>query len=115
MSMELFEDLTGTKLRHVPYKGSAGALTDLLSGEVNVGFVPIHVAMPYVKAGKLKPLAGGSAKRHPNAPDVPSLQELGAKGAEVDMWYAFMAPKGTPAAVFSRSDSTRRRILALPR
>src|SRR6266487_874504 len=79
MSMELFKDLTGTNLLHVPYKGSAGALTDLLSGEVNVGFVPIHVAMPHVKAGRLKALAVGSAKRHPNAPDVPSLQESGVK------------------------------------
>jgi len=114
MSMELFEDLTGTKLLHVPYKGSAGALTDLLSGEVNVGFVPIHVAMPHVKAGRLKALAVGSAKRHPNAPDVPSLQELGVKGAEVDMWYAFMAPKGTPAAVVSKLDSELRAILSLP-
>jgi len=114
MSMELFEDLTGTNLLHVPYKGSAGALTDLLSGEVNVGFVPIHVAMPHVKAGRLKAIAVGSAKRHPNAPDVPSLQELGVKGAEVDMWYAFMAPKGTPAPVVSRLDSELRSILALP-
>ena len=114
MSMELFKDLTGTNLLHVPYKGSAGALTDLLSGEVNVGFVPIHVAMPHVKAGRLKPLAVGSAKRHPNAPDVPSLQESGVKGADVDMWYAFMAPKGTPAPVVSKLDSELRAILSLP-
>ncbi len=114
MSMELFKDLTGTNLLHVPYKGSAGALTDLLSGEVNVGFVPIHVAMPHVKAGRLKALAVGSAKRHPNAPDVPSLQELGVKGADVDMWYAFMAPKGTPAPVVSKLDSELRAILSLP-
>jgi len=112
--MELFKDLTGTNLLHVPYKGSAGALTDLLSGEVNVGFVPIHVAMAHVKAGRLKALAVGSAKRHPNAPDIPSLQELGVKGADVDMWYAFMAPKGTPAPVVSRLDSELRAILSLP-
>ncbi len=114
MSMELFKDLTGTNLLHVPYKGSAGALTDLLSGEVNVGFVPIHVAMPHVKAGRLKPLAVGSTKRHPNAPDIPTLQELGVKGAEVDMWYAFMAPKATPAPVVSKLDSELRAILSLP-
>jgi tripartite-type tricarboxylate transporter receptor subunit TctC len=114
MSMELFKDLTGTNLLHVPYKGSAGALTDLLSGEVNLGFVPIHVAMPHVKAGRLKPLAVGSAKRHPSAPDVPSLQELGVKGAVVDMWYAFMAPKGTPAPVVAKLDAELRAILSLP-
>jgi tripartite-type tricarboxylate transporter receptor subunit TctC len=114
MSMELFKDLTGTNLLHVPYKGSAGALTDLLSGEISVGFVPIHVAMPYVKAGRLTPLGVGSAKRHPNAPDIPTLQESGVKGAEVDMWYAFMAAKGTPAAIVSRLDSELRAILSSP-
>jgi tripartite-type tricarboxylate transporter receptor subunit TctC len=114
MSMELFKDLTGTNLLHVPYKGSAGALTDLLSGEVNVGFVPIHVALPHVKAGRLKAIAVGSAKRHPNAPDLPTLQELGVKGAEVDMWYAFMAPKGTHALVVTRLGSELRAILSLP-
>jgi len=114
MSMELLKDLTGANLLHVPYKGSAGALTDLISGEINVGFVPIHVAMPHVKAGRLTALAVGSAKRHPNAPGVPTLQELGIKGADVDMWYAFMAPKGTPAPVVSRLDSELRAILALP-
>ena len=114
MSMELFKDLTGTDLLHVPYKGSAGALTDLLSGEIGVGFVPIHVAMPHVKSGRLRALAVGSAKRHPNAPDLPTLQELGVKGAEVDMWYAFLAPKGTPAAVIARLDAELRTILSLP-
>jgi len=114
MSMELFKDLTGTDLLHVPYKGSAGALTDLLSGEISVGFVPIHVATPYVKAGRLRALAVGSTKRHPNAPDLPTLQELGVKGAEVDMWYAFLAPKGTPAAVIAKLDAELRTILSLP-
>jgi tripartite-type tricarboxylate transporter receptor subunit TctC len=114
MSMELFKDLTGTNLLHVPYKGSAGALTDLLSGEITAGFVPIHVAMPFVKAGKLNALAVGSAKRHPNAPEVPTLQELGVKGAEVDMWYAFMAPKGTPAPVVARLDAELRSIISSP-
>jgi tripartite-type tricarboxylate transporter receptor subunit TctC len=114
MSMELFKDLTGTNLLHVPYKGSAGALTDLLSGQVTVGFVPVHVAMPYVKAGRLTPLAVGSAKRHANAPDIPTLQESGVKGAEVDMWYAFMAARGTPAAIVSKLDSELRAILSTP-
>jgi tripartite-type tricarboxylate transporter receptor subunit TctC len=114
MSMELLKDLTGASLLHVPYKGSAGALTDLVSGVVDVGFVPIHVAMPFVQAGRLNALAVGSAKRHPNAPGIPTLQELGVKGADVDMWYAFMAPKGTPATIVSRLDSELRAILSLP-
>jgi|SRR5256885_416749 len=114
MAMELFKDLTGTDLTHVPYKGSAGAVTDLLSGEINIMFVPIHVAMPYVKAGKLKALAVGSAKRHPAAPDLPTLQEAGVKGAEVDMWYAFLAPKATPAPVVQKLNAELRNILAMP-
>jgi tripartite-type tricarboxylate transporter receptor subunit TctC len=114
MSMEMLKDLAGLSLLHVPYKGSAGALNDLISGEIDVAFVPIHVAMPFVHAGRLTALAVGSAKRHPNAPDIPTLQELGIKGADVDMWYAFMAPKGTPAAVVSRLDAELRTILSLP-
>jgi tripartite-type tricarboxylate transporter receptor subunit TctC len=114
MAMEMFKDLTGTDLLHVPYKGSAGALTDILSGEIDIMFLPVHVAMPHVKAQKLKALAVGSAKRHRAAGDLPTLQELGVKGAEVDMWYAFMAPKDTPAPVIARLNSELRAILALP-
>ncbi len=114
MSMELFKERTGIDVLHVPYKGSAGALTDLLSGEVNVGFVPVHVAMPLIKAGKLKALAAGSKQRHPNAPDIPSLDELGYKGIDVEMWYAFYAPKGTPPAVLAKLNADLRAVLAQP-
>ena len=114
MSMELFRDRTGANLLHVPYKGSAGAVTDVLGGQINIMFIPIHVGMQFVKAGRLKALAVGSAKRHPSAPELPTLQELGIKGAEVDMWYGFLAPKGTPGAVVSKLDGELRAILALP-
>jgi tripartite-type tricarboxylate transporter receptor subunit TctC len=111
MSMELLDDLLGIKLLHVPYKGSAGALTDLLSGQVDVAFIPIHVAMPHVRASKLRPLAVGNAKRHPLAPDVPTLAEAGARGADVEMWYAFLTPKGTPPAIVSKLNTEIRGIL----
>jgi tripartite-type tricarboxylate transporter receptor subunit TctC len=114
MSMELFKDLTGTNLLHVPYKGSAGAVTDVLGGQINVMFIPIHVGMTFVKGGKLRALAVGSAKRHPTAPDLPTLQEVGVKGAQVDMWYGFLAPKGTPSPVVSRLDGELRAILEQP-
>ncbi len=114
MSMELLKDLTGANLLHVPYKGSAGAVNDLLGGQINVMFIPIHVGMQFVKAGRLKALAVGSAKRHPSAPDLPTLQETGIKGAEVDMWYGFLAPRGTPGAVIGKLDAELRAILALP-
>jgi len=114
MSMELFKDLTGTNLLHVPYKGSAGAVTDVLGGQINVMFMPIHVGAQFVKAGRLKALAVGSAKRHPSAPDLPTLQELGVKGAEVDMWYGYLAPKNTPSPVIKKLDSELRAILEQP-
>jgi tripartite-type tricarboxylate transporter receptor subunit TctC len=114
MAMELFKDLTGTNLLHVPYKGSAGAVTDTLGGQINMMFMPIHVGLQFVKAGRLKALAVGSARRHPSAPDLPTLQELGVKGAEVDMWYAFLAPKGTPPPVITRLDKELATILAQP-
>jgi tripartite-type tricarboxylate transporter receptor subunit TctC len=114
MSMELFKDLTGTNLLHVPYKGSAGAVTDTLGGQINVMFIPIHIATPFVKSGKLKGLAVGSAKRHPSIPDLPTLQEVGVKGADVDMWYGYFGPKGTSGAAVSKLNSELRAILALP-
>jgi len=114
MAMELFRDRTGTNLLHVPYKGTAGAVTDVLGGQINIMFIPIHVGTQFVKAGRLKALAIGSAKRHSTAPDLPTLQELGVKGVEADMWYGFLAPKGTPAAVIGKLDGELRAILALP-
>ena len=98
----------------VPYRGPAGAFTDILGGQISTMFIPIHVGMPHVKTGRLKALAAGSAQRHPAAPDLPTLQELGVKGAEVDMWYGFMAPKGTRAAVINKLDAEIVAILAAP-
>jgi tripartite-type tricarboxylate transporter receptor subunit TctC len=115
MAMELLKDLTGTDLLHVPYKGSAGAVTDLVSGQINVMFLPVHQVLPYREAGRLRMLAAGGVKRHPAAPDLPTLVELGIKGAEAaDIWYAFYAPKGVPAPVIARLNAELRSILALP-
>jgi tripartite-type tricarboxylate transporter receptor subunit TctC len=114
MSMELLKDRTGASLLHVPYKGSAGAVNDLLGGQIGVMFMPIHVGMQFVKAGRLRALAVGSGKRHPTAPELPTLQELGIQGADVDMWYGFLAPRGTPRDVIGRLDSALRAILSAP-
>ncbi len=115
MAMELFQDLTGTSLLHVPYKGSAGAVTDLVSGQINVMFLPIHQVLQFGQAGRLKMLASGGLKRHPSAPGLPTLVELGIKGAEAaDIWYAFYAPKGVPDSVIAKLNSELRSILALP-
>lgn len=102
MAMELFKLETNTFMLHVPYRGSAGYTQDLLSGELNVGFLPIHVAQGFVKAGRLNALAVGSNKRHPVAPEVATFAELGLPRIDVDLWYAFFAPTRTPATTITR-------------
>ena len=102
MAMELFKAQTGLFLLHVPYRGTAGYTQDLLSGEVNAGFLPVHIAQGFVRDGKLNALAVGSPKRHPVAPGVATFDELGVKGVEVDLWYAFFAPAKTPSPVVAR-------------
>ncbi len=114
LAMELFKNVTATDITHVPYKGTAGAITDLLGGQIDAMFVPIHVALPHVKSGKLKALALGSAQRHPTARDLPTLAELGIPGVEVDMWYGFLAPQGTPREVIAKLNAELKAIIALP-
>jgi tripartite-type tricarboxylate transporter receptor subunit TctC len=114
MAMELFKSQTNTFMLHVPYKGTAGYVQDLLGGELNVGFLPVHVAQGFVKDGKLVALAVGSPKRHPVAPQVPTLAELGLKDTNVDMWYAYFVPTKTPAAVTARLHDEIAAVLQLP-
>jgi tripartite-type tricarboxylate transporter receptor subunit TctC len=102
LSMALVETEAGIELVHVPYKGSAGAVQDLLGGQIPYMFLPVHVAATYIKTGKLKALALGSPKRHPLLPEVPTLIEQGLKDADVDMWYGLFAPKNTPSEIVSR-------------
>jgi tripartite-type tricarboxylate transporter receptor subunit TctC len=102
MAMELFKLETETFMLHVPYRGTAGYTQDLLAGEVQAGFLPVHVAAGFVKNGRLVALAVGSQKRHPVAADVPTFAEVGIQRIDVDLWYAFYAPSKTPAAVVAR-------------
>lgn len=94
LAMELFRGIVGIDLLHVPYSGTAGAMTGILSGTIESMFLPIHVAMPHVRAGKLTVLGLGSAKRSATTPDIPTLAEQGVPGAEVDMFYGLLAPAG---------------------
>lgn len=112
MAMELFKLESSTFMLHVPYRGSAGYTQDLLSGELNVGFLPVHVAQSFVRAGRLTALGVGSAKRHPVAPEVPTITEGGVPRVDVDLWYAFFAPARTPAAVVSRLNTELAAIIS---
>jgi len=114
LSMELFKATNGVFLTHIPYRGSAPAVTDLLGGQVDVGFLPIHVALPFVKAGRLTALAIGSEHRHPLLPDVPTLAESRAGNINVDMWYGIFAPPGTPPDFVARLNRELKEILATP-
>jgi len=111
MAMELFKLESNTFMLHVPYRGSAGYTQDLLGGELNVGFLPVHIAQGFVKSGRLNALAVGSPKRHPVAPDVPTFEEVGVKRIDVDLWYAFFLPSKTPAAVLTRLNTEMAAIL----
>jgi tripartite-type tricarboxylate transporter receptor subunit TctC len=111
MAMELFKLESNTFMLHVPYRGSAGYTQDLLGGELNVGFLPVHIAQGFVKSGRLNALAVGSLKRHPVAPEVPTFEEMGVKRVDVDLWYAFFVPSKTPAAVVARLNTEMAAIL----
>ncbi|MGE8319045.1 MAG: Bug family tripartite tricarboxylate transporter substrate binding protein [Comamonas sp.] len=93
----MFNGIAGTKLVHVPYKGTGPALTDLLAGQVDMTFTDILTAMPYIKSGKVKPLGVATAKRSSAMPDVPTIAEQGLKGYDVSVFFGVVAPKGTPA------------------
>ncbi len=113
LSMELLKNTSGVFLTHIPYRGTAPAVTDLLGGQIETMFLPIHVALPYVKAGRLAALGIGSDKRHPLLPDVPTLTEAGVGKVNVDMWYGIFAPPGTPAVEVGRLNKEIKDILAL--
>jgi len=114
LAMELFKNVAGIFVVHIPYKGTAGAVTDLLGGQIHLMFLPIHVALPQVRAGKLKALAVGSPKRSALAPELPTLAEGGFPGVESDIWYAFFAPQGTPREIVARLNLELTAVLALP-
>jgi len=114
LAMELVKNQAKVFMTHIPYRGTGPALADLLGGQLDAMFLPIHVALQHVKAGTLRALAISSDKPHPLLPDVPPLRALQLGNLDVDMWYGVLAPKGTPKAVTERLNRELMAILALP-
>ena len=114
VSAEYFKMLTGTDILHIPYKGSAPAVTDLIGGQVNMLFDNVPNVIQHVKAGKLKALAVTSSTRSVQAPEVPTLQEAGVADYEVNVWFGLLATKGTPPDVVAKLNTETARVLNLP-
>ena len=114
MAGELFKHVMGIDLLHVPYKGSAAAVIDVVGGRVPIMFDAAPSLLPHIKSGKLRALAAASPERNPLFPDVPTFAELGYKGVEVSLWYGMLAPAGTPAPIVERLNAGLQKVLASP-
>jgi tripartite-type tricarboxylate transporter receptor subunit TctC len=114
LSGELFKHLAGVELTHVPYKGNAPALNDLLGGHVAIMFDTITTSIPHVKSGKLKALATTAEKRSPLAPDVPTMIEAGVPGFEISAWYMMFAPRSMPRDVVQKVNAAVNKAIADP-
>jgi len=112
--MELLKLQAGLDIVHVPYKGSAPAENDLIAGVIPTMFLPVHVALPKIKAGQIKVLGESLKARHPLFPDIPSMHEQGVTGYDVDLWLGVWAPPGLPADILTRYNSEIRAIVAQP-
>ena len=111
---EAFRAATGINIVHIPYKGSAPAITDLLGGQVQMTFDTVPVALPQVRAGKLKALAVATPKRSPLAPEVPTMDEAGVGGFFGGTWFGVLAPARTPSSVVDRLNTEISAILRAP-
>ena len=111
LEFELMKSMAGFSANHVPYKGSAPALTDLLAGNVALLFDSIPSALPHVRAGKLKGIAVAASRRSPVLPELPTLSEAGLTGFAADNWFGIMAPAGTPAAIVAKLNADLTRAL----
>ncbi len=115
LAMELFQLRTGTKLRHIPFTGTAGAVQAVVGGHVQAMFIPIHVGLSHAQEGSIRILGVGSSKRSPQAPAVPTLAEQGIGDTEVDLWYGLSAPAGTPPDIVGRLNTVLNEALADPK
>lgn len=109
-----FTRLTATSMNHIPYKGAAQAVTDLIGGQVDSSFATLGSVLPQVQSGKLTALAVAAPQRSALLPDVPTFEELGVKGYSADAWYGLLAPAGAPAAVLARLEQVAQDFVRAP-
>ena len=114
LSMELLKLEAGVDLTHIPFKGTAPAITDTVAGRVNAMFMPIHTALPFLLRNQLRMLAVVAAERSPVVPNVPTMKEAGFPGIQVENWYVVMAPAATPAEIVTRINSEINAMLKTP-
>jgi len=114
LGMEMLKSMTGISMVHVPYKGTAPAVTDILAGNVSLMFNSMPSVLPQANAGKLRGIAVGSARRSPAAPDIPTVAESGVPGFEYVTWYGLFAPAGTPRDIVGRLNALVVKALADP-
>ena len=114
LAAELFKHMAGVSIVHVPYKGNAQAMTDLIAGQVSLSFPTFPSALPHVQAGKLRALGVTSAKRSSALPDIPALAEAGVPGYEGSAWYGVLAPAGTPQGIVGKLHGELQRAIQAP-
>jgi tripartite-type tricarboxylate transporter receptor subunit TctC len=111
LATEYFKMQTGADLVHIPHKGITAAATGLVTGDVAFMIVPTELALPHIKAGKIRPLAVSGTRRSPLAPDVPTVAEAGIPDYDVNLWFGLLAPAGTPKEILARLNAEVTRIL----
>ncbi|MBL8357339.1 MAG: tripartite tricarboxylate transporter substrate binding protein [Delftia acidovorans] len=111
---ELFNRDAGTHFSHIPYKGAAPMSVAIMSGELDFGMLTGPDAMPHVRGGKMRCIATAGAERSPHFPDVPTWTEAGVPGIKIDVWFGYLAPAGTPAAIIDRLHGAMEAALATP-
>jgi len=114
LSGEMFKTMAGIKMQHIPFKGSAQAIADVIGGQIPLNFENIAVVLPHIKAGKVRALGVTSAKRNRFLPDVPTIAESGYPGFESVGWFGLMAPAATPRTIVEQMSAETGKVMALP-